>query len=283
MRHTEKSLSIHTKETHKQILPLKMLLLILVALFFSVNFCYPSDWHTTKVCPLKGPQKIPRLIHQIWFDFGRGLGGQPPLRYRRLSHRLRRLHPNWKYVLWSEDDVRLLIETKFPWFMPTWQSYDHVLKRHDVSRILIMAAVGGVYLDHDYAALLPLDGTEQAEGRDPLLNSSGGSGIPSLLGACSVVLESETGFPGAPGYTNNGFLAGIPGHHLWLRMLQRLARVPLQERSSGGTGNVLQVTGPQLLAQEVESQWRECSVAVTITCTRPSNLKAKKNQMTVNC
>ena len=112
-----------------------------------------------KLCPPTDHPPIPKIFHHIWFDFGKGK--EPNAEYQNLTDRLLRMHPGWKHILWHEAKVIKLIEEQVPFFLYTFQSYDMNIKRHDSARLVILYAMGGVYLDHDF---IPIKSIEPALG-----------------------------------------------------------------------------------------------------------------------
>ena len=97
--------------------------------------------------PETGILKIPKLLHQVWIDFGEG--NEVFDKYEPYTARLIELHPGWKYKLWKEDEIIQLIEEHVPFFLQTFRSYDVPIKKHDSARSVILYVHGGVYLDHD--------------------------------------------------------------------------------------------------------------------------------------
>ena len=94
--------------------------------------------------------KIPKIFHQIWFDFGKGNGKTIPQVYKNFTETLLELHSGWKLMLWDEERVEELLGKFYPELLPIWLSYDVSIKRHDSARIFILHHLGGVYLDHDF-------------------------------------------------------------------------------------------------------------------------------------
>ena len=80
---------------------------------------------------------IPKILHHIW------LGKAPiPPEYLQWKDNWRQLHPEWAYILWSDNDVTHL---------------DQLLKRckslssrSNVVRLWVIKEFGGVYADMDF-------------------------------------------------------------------------------------------------------------------------------------
>ena len=86
--------------------------------------------------------KIPRIIHQTWKN-------------RTIPEHWTRSHEGWKglegfeYRLWTDEDNRHLIATKYPWFLDKYDSYKYPIQRADAIRYFILYECGGVYVDLD--------------------------------------------------------------------------------------------------------------------------------------
>ena len=111
------------------------------------------------MCPPSAHPSIPKIFHQIWIDFGKGK--EPTEEYRNLTERLIRLHPGWRHILWYEKEIIEQISAHVPFFLHTFKSYDKPVKKHDSARFVILYALGGVYLDHDF---IPIKSIEPALG-----------------------------------------------------------------------------------------------------------------------
>ncbi len=94
----------------------------------------------------------PQIIHQTWKD------AAIPTGYRDYVETWRRLHPDWQYRLWTDDDLLALVRTDFPALAGMFEEYPHAIMRADLGRYLILREFGGVYADLDSEALLPFDG-----------------------------------------------------------------------------------------------------------------------------
>lgn len=93
---------------------------------------------------------IPKIIHQLWKN------EVIPDRYAKLVESWRRLHPDWEYRLWTDADLRHLVETSFPDFLKTYDGFSQPICRADAGRYLVLKKFGGLYADLDMEALKPL-------------------------------------------------------------------------------------------------------------------------------
>jgi len=97
--------------------------------------------------------KIPHIIHQIW------LGSPFPDKYRAWQESWKRLHPEWRYCLWTDADIEKL--SRIPGFFvgDTYRYYQEATnfgERSDILRLLLLNYYGGLYVDTDFEALQSL-------------------------------------------------------------------------------------------------------------------------------
>lgn len=101
--------------------------------------------------------KLPKIIHQIW------IGPDPiPEECKMLAYKMQEMHPDWEYKLWDNEAV---FEGQFkddP-YLKDWKdkiSSDYLLQPAFISdrvRLLILKAIGGIYVDMDALAIKPFD------------------------------------------------------------------------------------------------------------------------------
>lgn len=82
-------------------------------------------------------QTIPKLIHQSWSST------ELPAKFERWSSTYRHTHPDWEWVLWTDEDNEELVRTHFPWLLKTYLGLPGVIYRADVVRNLYMYMFGG--------------------------------------------------------------------------------------------------------------------------------------------
>ena len=91
--------------------------------------------------------KIPKIIHQSYKT------SDLPDRWKATPGKWKKVHPDWEYRFWSDEDNRELIRTKYPWFLPTYDSYRHGISRADAARYFVILTYCGVYSDLDVQPL----------------------------------------------------------------------------------------------------------------------------------
>lgn len=89
---------------------------------------------------------IPNLIHQIWKDTNLS---SYSLQASRDSWNDMFGSENYTVKLWTEADVLNLIQTSYPWFLSTYQSYHYDIQRADIARLMVVHKEGGMYADLD--------------------------------------------------------------------------------------------------------------------------------------
>jgi mannosyltransferase OCH1-like enzyme len=178
---------------------------------------------------MKSPM-IPKLLHQT------AKTADIPERWRGYQQKLRALHPDWEYRLWTDADNLEFVKREYPDFYDVFVKLPKNIMRADVIRYLLLYRLGGLYMDLDYEMLRPFD-----------------------------LLEHEAVLPWEIDgeRIGNALMAAVPGHPFFKRVIDDLkANPPL-----GEDVDVLTSTGPHFLSRIL----REASgAALNIhTPTRP--------------
>jgi len=97
-------------------------------------------------------EEISRVIFQTWKS---RIDIPPNYRYWRST--FIRNNPDFKCVLWDDDDNREFIAERFPWFLSTYDRLPAAIFRADAVRPLFLFLYGGVYVDIDTECLRPLE------------------------------------------------------------------------------------------------------------------------------
>ena len=80
---------------------------------------------------------VPKLFHQSWKST------ELPTKFERWSETCRTKHPDWEWVLWTDDDNLALVQTYFPWLEETYLALPGVIYQADFARNLYMYMYGG--------------------------------------------------------------------------------------------------------------------------------------------
>ena len=94
---------------------------------------------------------FPKHIHQTWKDHN------IPEKWKKSSEACKRLNPDYKYTLWTDQDLDNFIAKEYSWFIETFRSYPYPIQRVDVARYFILHKFGGMYIDLDITCLEPFD------------------------------------------------------------------------------------------------------------------------------
>jgi len=143
----------------------------------------------TNSTPPTRPLLIPKILHQTYVN------ETIPARWRPAQRSCVDLHPDYQYILWTDETAHAFITEEYPWFLQTFESYDHNIQRADAIRYFALAHHGGVYLDLD-------DGCRRR--LDPLLTY--GAWLRRTV----------------PTGISNDAMGATPGHPFFLRVIREL-------------------------------------------------------------
>jgi len=180
---------------------------------------FDADMGPTR-SPLSSGSTIPHHIHQTWKE------REIPPQYQHLVQEIKKLHPTYIYTLWTDEDNLDFVRAHFPWFLPTYMSYEKHIKRADAARYLWLYVHGGVYMDLDSVTLRPLD--TLLEGRD------------MLFGYAESKKNKNNAIP-------NAFMAIAPRHPFMAWVLKQLPKTKHLD--------VVYATGPNFLTHCLR-QWK---------------------------
>ena len=148
---------------------------------------------------------IPKIFIQEWISFPNSKGkyktSDVPKHWKSSPESIKRLMPDWKYVLINNKIGDKLIRDYFPDFLKTYESLEYPIMKVDALRYAWLYIYGGVYMDLDIELTKPLDKLFNQDA-DLYLVKSGNIG--------SV-------------YTNS-FLASKPRCKLWLDCLDEIKK-----------------------------------------------------------
>lgn len=163
---------------------------------------------------------IPKIIHQTWKT------NEIPEKWQKSQIEWKKYHPDWDYILWTDEMNRELIISDYPTLLSLYDSYDFPIQRADMIRYCILKKYGGVYSDLD---LFPSENIEKYISSD-----------------CDVyfVMSSNSKI-----FTNN-FMISKPNAKIWDLVINNLTR----KSKWYHVGKHLQVyntTGPNFLNRNI--------------------------------
>jgi mannosyltransferase OCH1-like enzyme len=91
--------------------------------------------------------RIPKIIHQIW------LGGPVPEEFESLMASWKVMHPDWIYLLWTDENVDVLTLKNDSLF----QAARNYGQKADIVRYELLNQFGGLYVDVDFRCLKRFD------------------------------------------------------------------------------------------------------------------------------
>ena len=175
---------------------------------------------------LDNVMRIPRLLLQT----------APPSQsewgpaFNRSYGSWQRHYPTWEHVLLNYSiatgtpSLEPFVEQHTPWFLPAWRRLCHHIMRLDAARYIWMFAYGGVYVDLDLEA----NASASRSMDDMLIGADvaliGNSSNHALMRGWCWLGDPRGRRPNFCGtHLGNAFLASVPRHAFWLRMLHYIA------------------------------------------------------------
>jgi mannosyltransferase OCH1-like enzyme len=91
--------------------------------------------------------KIPKVIHQTWRD------ENVPSHFHAFAESWKYHHPDWNYILWTDEMNRDFVSTNYPAFLKMYDDFPTNIQRADSIRYLLLEKFGGLYVDLDFECL----------------------------------------------------------------------------------------------------------------------------------
>lgn len=128
---------------------------------------------------------IPKLIHQTYKSTE-----LPPV-YRQCQESVRKLHPDFEYRFYTDDDMDRVVREEAPEYYEAFSALPRMIMKIDMFRYFLMYLHGGLYVDMDYMMIRPFD----LLGEEVVLPCSreDGWGVVERLGNC--IFASRAGHP----------------------------------------------------------------------------------------
>lgn len=137
---------------------------------------------------------IPKIIHQTYKNHNL------PETYKMCQTEIKRLHPDFEYRFYTDEDMNRLMKTEFPEYYDKFNELPRMIMKIDMFRYFLMYKYGGLYTDMDYLMFKPFD----------LLNEK-------VVIPCNR--ENENGEPICLG---NCIFASQPNHPYWKSLIDTL-------------------------------------------------------------
>lgn len=162
--------------------------------------------------------EFPKIIHQTWKT--KELNETQKMWQKTVLDN----YPDYKYILWDDNDIDKFVKTYFPNYYDTWNSLTPFIKKIDTVRYMWMYLIGGIYFDLDMIIIKNMENL--------LLDKPGSAFIPTSNSVPNWKYDSDMASP--------AILASYPGNPIWLDMLKQI----LKDKDRP----VLKSTGPVGLA-----------------------------------
>ena len=94
---------------------------------------------------------IPKIIHQTWKT------KEIPEKMKFCVNSWKILNPNYKYMFWTDEDIDIFINEKYPEYKSTFLKLKYGIQKAGILRILVLHYYGGTYADIDFECLIPID------------------------------------------------------------------------------------------------------------------------------
>ena len=186
---------------------------------------------------------IPKIIHQTYKNHN------VPETYKICQTEIKRLHPDFEYRFYTDEDMDRLMKTEFSEYYDKFNELPRMIMKIDMFRYFLMYKYGGLYTDMDYLMFKSFD----------LLNEK-------VVIPCNR--EDENGEPICLG---NCIFASEPNHPYWKSLMDTLFtidRTKLDYNTDKSIdGNVLG-TGPMF----VFAMWKKYSKINDDVCVSKRNL-----------
>ena len=132
---------------------------------------------------------IPKIIHQTYIN------ESIPKVWAPARKACIDLHPDYEYIMWTDEKSLAFIKKEYPYFLETFLGYKYPIQRADAIRYFVLYHYGGVYIDLD-------DGCKRR--LDPLLSYN-----------AFVRRTVPTGI-------SNDIMGAVPQHPFFLRVIESL-------------------------------------------------------------
>lgn len=57
----------------------------------------------------------------------------------------------WRHFMWNDSTIEALLESRYPWLLPTYRSYPKFMQRINTAKWAVLHTYGGMYVDLDVA------------------------------------------------------------------------------------------------------------------------------------
>lgn len=166
---------------------------------------------------------IPKIIMQTWKT------KDIPAKWQDSKPSFEKFMPGWKHVLMTDEDNRKFVTDFYPDFLPYYDAFPYNIQKADAIRYLWLHKHGGLYADCDMALQKPLD---------ELFIHGDVFFMPSPLWKSTIT---------------NSLMASVPGHPIWLEMIEEMKKTPKGVATMNKELETLGTTGPNALTRVLDN------------------------------
>ena len=126
---------------------------------------------------------IPKIIHQTYKNHNL------PKIYKMCQTEIKRLHPDFEYRFYTDEDMDRLMKTEFPEYYDKFNELPRMIMKIDMFRYFLMYKYGGLYTDMDYLMFNQFDMLNEKVIIP--CNREDENGNPICLGNCIFASQSN--------------------------------------------------------------------------------------------
>lgn len=187
---------------------------------------------------------IPKVIHHIW------MGNKPiPDLNLYCANSIKNINPDFKYILWKDDDIELMMKNDFPLYYEKFNELPRLIMKIDIFRYFLMYKYGGLYTDMDYLMFKPFD----------------------FLNEKVIIPCNREDIDGNPTSLGNCIFASQPNHPYWKSLIDSLFtidRTKIDFNLDENIANNILGTGPMF----VFDMWKKYSKTNNDICVTKREL-----------
>lgn len=206
---------------------------------------------------------IPKIIHQIWFNFkNKPYGNKLPYKYKKYQKRLIDMNKDFKYILWDEKSAEELIKKKYIWCYERFKSFKYPVKKVDYFKYILMYEYGGIYLDIDIKSIKSINLDKiNITNKKVILCKHQKKLIIDMF--CKI---------------QNCVLIGEKKNMFWLFLLKNINNWQKQYISSlNSVLDILVHTGPAMLSNTYEKYNKKDDILILESCVFVEDKKTKES------
>jgi mannosyltransferase OCH1-like enzyme len=136
--------------------------------------------------------------------------------------------PEYKIMMWNDDDIDNFIKDKYNWFYEIYINYPYNIQRFDIVRYFILYEYGGIYADMDYEIF---------------------KNFYNLIPNNKIsIVENGNIFSASNSFLENSLMISPKNNHFWLDIIKLAStRFSRQFKHLSYASYIVYSTGPNLI------------------------------------